>query len=47
MCKGYEKMSLILQFLMQETDELIEKIKETLEKKNVCCLIIFNIYSAV
>jgi hypothetical protein len=29
--KGYVKMSLILQLFMQETDDLIAKIKETLQ----------------
>jgi hypothetical protein len=33
--KGYVKMSLILQLFMQETDDLIAKIKETLTQKNV------------
>ena len=44
LCKGFVKMSLIFQLFMQETDDLIVKIKVALAQKNVCDELLFLIY---
>ena len=43
LCKGFVKMLLIFQLFMQETDDLIVKIKVALAQKNVWYTITFNI----